>query len=326
MPTPRSALVLAAGLGTRLRPLTLARAKPAIPIAGEPLIRRILRWLASAGVIDIVINVHHLPETITAVVGDGSDLSVAVRYSWEQPEVLGSAGGPARALPLFDEDACFIVNGDTLTTVDLRELAAVHEASRGGVTLALAPNREPDRYGGVLVDAGGRVTGFVSRGSRTHSCHFVGVQAVDRQIFRSLPPDRPASTIGGLYDELLRAAPGILRGHVCGATFWDIGTASDYWTTSRAFIDGEAPDSTVGGRNVRLSPSARVTGSILWDDIEIGDHAVVDECIVTDGIRLPAGAAYHRMMLVRPRHGEGLIVAPRAGAAGATWTDRPWTS
>ena len=87
MPTPplRHALVLTAGLGTRLRPLTLVRAKPAIPVAGEPLVRRIVRWLAANGVTDVVLNLHHLPATLTSVVGDGSDLGSLVRYSWEQP-------------------------------------------------------------------------------------------------------------------------------------------------------------------------------------------------------------------------------------------------
>src|SRR5437762_1641396 len=78
-------MILTAGLGTRLRPLTSVRAKPAIPVGGEPLVRRIARWLAAHGVTDIVLNLHYLPETIAAAVGDGSDLGVRARYSWEQP-------------------------------------------------------------------------------------------------------------------------------------------------------------------------------------------------------------------------------------------------
>src|SRR6266508_141826 len=96
----RHALVLTAGLGTRLRPLTDVRAKPAIPVAGEPMIRRIITWLASRGVTDLVLNLHHLPHTLTAVVGDASDLGVRVRYSWEQPTILDDCGrlpGSARA-------------------------------------------------------------------------------------------------------------------------------------------------------------------------------------------------------------------------------------
>ena len=92
------ALVLTAGLATRLRPLSLVRAKAAVPVAGTPLVLRILRQLAAAGITDAVLNLHHLPHTLAAVVGDGSDVGVRVRYSWEMP-VLGSAGGPRHALP-----------------------------------------------------------------------------------------------------------------------------------------------------------------------------------------------------------------------------------
>src|SRR5215204_4131668 len=96
------ALVLTAGLGTRLQPLSFVRAKGALPLAGEPLARRILRWLSQAGVRDAVLNLHHLPHTLSGAIGDGSDIGVRVRYSWEVP-VLGSAGGPRRALPLLQD-------------------------------------------------------------------------------------------------------------------------------------------------------------------------------------------------------------------------------
>src|SRR5437867_2464613 len=158
----RHALILTAGLGTRLRPLTEVRAKPAIPVAGEPMIRRIIGWLAQNGVTSIVLNLHHLPETLTAVVGDGSDLGARVRYSWEQPLVLGSAGGPRLALPILGADTFLLVNGDTLTDVDLHALDAAHAGSDALVTLALVPNREPHRYGGVRLDGDRNVVGFVA--------------------------------------------------------------------------------------------------------------------------------------------------------------------
>src|SRR5207249_8272165 len=136
------ALVLTAGLGTRLRPLTDVRAKAAIPVAGEPMVRRIVAWLTAHGVDDLVLNLHHRPETITAVMGDGGDLGARVRYSWEQPVVLGSGGGPRQALPILGADPFFIVNGDTITDVDLEALADAHGRTGALVTLALVPNRE----------------------------------------------------------------------------------------------------------------------------------------------------------------------------------------
>ena len=124
------ALLLTAGLGTRLQPLTYVRAKAAVPINGEALVRRVIRGLALSGISDLVLNLHHRPASIAALVGDGSDLGVSVRYSWEQP-VLGSAGGPRHALPLVtdsDDDDFLIVNGDTLT--DVGRLVAPRAPSR----------------------------------------------------------------------------------------------------------------------------------------------------------------------------------------------------
>src|SRR5436190_1495359 len=131
----RHAVILTAGLGTRLRPLTDVRAKPAIPVAGEPMIRRIVAWLVSRGVVDLVLNLHHRPETLTRVLGDGRDLGARVRYSWELPLVLGSAGGPRLARPIVGAGSFLILNGDTLTDVDLRSLADAHAASDALVTL-----------------------------------------------------------------------------------------------------------------------------------------------------------------------------------------------
>src|SRR5439155_16440805 len=133
----------------RLQPLTLARAKPAMPVAGEPLVRRIIRWLRSCDVTDLVLNLHYLPDTLTAVVGDGADLGVRVRYSWEQPQVLGSAGGPRQALSILGANTFYLINGDTLTDLDLTAVATAHQQSGARVTLALVPNHEPQKYGGV---------------------------------------------------------------------------------------------------------------------------------------------------------------------------------
>jgi NDP-sugar pyrophosphorylase family protein len=267
-----------------------------MPVAGEPMIRRIIRWLAGHGVHDLVVNLHHLPETLTAVVGDGSDLDARVRYSWEQPVVLGSAGGPRLALPILGADPFFIVNGDTLTDVDLSAIAAAHAESRARVTLALVPNREFDRYGGVIVDDEGRVTGFAPRGpGAAGTWHFIGVQVVEASVFAPLPNGRPLRTIGGVYDALVQTDPGTVRAFRCDAQFWDVGTAADYWRTSQAL-------STTGvdaGQRTRIDESARVTASILWDDVEVGAGATIDESIVADGVRVPAGATYRRAILLR---------------------------
>jgi NDP-sugar pyrophosphorylase family protein len=286
-------LILCAGLGTRLRPLTDVRAKPAIPVAGEPMIRRIAAWLVSKGVDDLVVNLHHRPETLTAVLGDGRDLGARVRYSWELPHVLGSAGGPRLARPIIGADTFLIVNGDTLTDLDLEPLAEAHAASGALATLSLVPNREFLRYGGVTLDGDGRVTGFVRRGPGAEgSCHFIGVQAVSGRVFDAVEPGDAASSIGGIYDALIASRPGAVRGVLSDAAFYDVGTPADYWRTSMAFAAAEGKS---------------FTPSILWDDVEVGAGAQLDECIVTDRVSVPAGAHHRREILVRAEDGRTVV-------------------
>lgn len=305
-PTPASgiaaamwpALVLTAGLGTRLHPLSGVRAKPAVPVAGVPLAGRILRWLADSGVRDAVLNLHHRPDTVARAVGDGSRYGVRVRYSWE-PRILGSAGGPARALPLLDAPRFFLVNGDTLTDIDLRVMARQHLESGAQVTMALVANPDPFQYGGVLAAPDGAITGFTRRGPDNTGWHFVGVQAVNADVFAPLDPDAPAESVAALYRDLIRARPGAVRAYCCAAPFHDIGTAADYLDTSLAIAGRESADEALIGCDCAVSADARVERSVLWDRVTVGHGACLIECVVADDVEVPPGLWFTRQALVR---------------------------
>lgn len=305
MPPLTHALLLTAGLGTRLRPLTAVRAKPAIPVAGMPIVARIMTWLGEAGIRDVVLNLHHLPESIAAVVGDGSRLGVRARYSWEQPEVLGSAGGPRQALAIVGADTFVIVNGDTLTNLALPPLLDAHAASGALVTMAVVPNTRPQHYSGLRVADDGAVLGVVPRGSSEASFHFIGVQVTHRDAFAGAPPGRPSNSVGDVYARLIAARPGSIRAQACEAGFWDIGTVADYWHTSHAFAREEGIDTNAGAQ---LADGARVTASIVWSDVHVGPGASIDHCIVTDGVRVGAGAGYARQILMRGADGQVVTV------------------
>jgi NDP-sugar pyrophosphorylase family protein len=291
------ALVLTAGLGTRLRPLSYVRAKPAIPVAGAPLVRRILAWLASQGIRDVVLNLHYKPETITAVVGDGSDLGVRVRYSFENP-ILGSAGGPRHALPMLDASRFFVVNGDTLTDVELGALAENHDASGALVTMALIVQPDAGHYGGVGLNAEGAVTGFIRRGTPS-TYHFVGVQAVNAEAYANVAPDQTADTVTALYPTLLAEQPGCICGFVSDASFHDIGTPHDYLLTSLLLARQEGHALPLVGARSAIDPTATVEESILWDDVVVEAGAALTRCIVADGVRVPAGARFSEAAIVR---------------------------
>lgn len=292
------ALVLTAGLGTRLRPLTFVRAKAAVPVNGEPLVRRVARWLAENGIRDQVFNLHHQPSSITACLGDGAGLGIRVRYSWEQP-VLGSAGGPRHALSLLtDEDQArfLLVNGDTLTDVDLPALLERHARSGAQVTLSLIPNPAPGKYGGVLVSPDGYVSGFTRRGTAGESFHFIGVQVAEATVFAGLEDGVPAESISSLYPVLMRQSPGSVAAFVSGASFRDIGTPEDCLRTSLELAAVEG-DRLVSG-TARIDPTAVVERTALWDDVMVGAGATLHDCLVGDGARIPAGARYDRCAII----------------------------
>jgi NDP-sugar pyrophosphorylase family protein len=285
------ALVLTAGLATRLRPLSRVRAKAALPVAGTPLVERIVRWLAAAEVSEFVLNLHYLPETITSLLDDGRRLGLRVSYSFEET-VLGSAGGPRHALPLLCGEEFLIVNGDTLTDINLPGAVAAHRASGAMVTMVLIPNEEPQKYGGVLVDREGVITGFTRRGASEPSYHFVGVQVAQKAAFASLPDLTPYESVAALYPELMRTQPGSVRGYIAAGEFHDIGTPTDYLQTSLRLGSREGRQSVLAGARSRIDTSAQLRDSVLWDDVDVAAGVRVTRSVITDGVHLPAGTEW----------------------------------
>jgi NDP-sugar pyrophosphorylase family protein len=290
------ALVLTAGLATRLRPLSNVRAKAALPVAGQPLIGRILTWLQRSGVRQAVLNLHHLPETVTQIVGDGTPWGLQVRYSWES-KVLGSAGGPRRALDLLGTNRFILVNGDTLTDCDIAAVARQHIETGARVTMAVVP-RNVARA--VVADGHDIVTGFGAGNE-----HFIGVQVVEADVFGGIPLDTPYETVKTLYPQLVAAQPGSVRVYRSNAEFLDVGTPADYLETVDAIARREHRELD-RGRAVRVHPTAEVRRSVLWDRVQVDERARLEDCIVGDDVVVPAGTHYERCVLIKGD--DGLLV------------------
>ena len=285
------ALVLTAGLGTRLQPLSSVRAKPALPVAGTPLVTRILHRLRDAGIRRVVLNLHHRAETITRVIGDGSTMGLDVRYSWE-PDILGSAGGPARAVPLLESDRFLIVNGDTLADVDLAAMMAHHVATNALVTMAVVDGRP--QYNGVIAEPNGIVRGF---GRAAGAFHYIGIQAVNAAAFAGVDPAVRSETVHGIYPAMISARPGSVRVLHTGAEFFDIGSPRDYLTTATMLAKREGRPLDRGDDCI-VAPDATLTHTILWDRVRIGAGAELSDCVVADDVVVPPGARYSQSSLV----------------------------
>jgi NDP-sugar pyrophosphorylase family protein len=183
-------MILAAGEGTRLRPLTLERPKPMLPVAGRPVLEHIVAWLRSYGITRIAMNLHHLPHVVTEYFGDGSAFQVELTYSVEE-SILGTAGGVRRLAPFFDEPFV-LVYGDVLTDLDLKTLVDFHHSQPAGprLTMSLYCVANPTECGIVGLDGESRIVRFVEKPSGDavfSKLASAGVVVVDAEVVAEIP-------------------------------------------------------------------------------------------------------------------------------------------
>lgn len=200
------AMVLAAGEGTRLRPLTLACPKVALPIAGTPLILHTLGWLARHGITQVVINLHRHAGTVVRMVGDGSHLGLTVVYSHEET-LLGTAGGVKKVEAHLDSPFV-VVYGDVLTDCDLSALIRYHHEKRAIATLALATVDDPSQAGIVRLDDGNRVVGFVEKppaGSNIGNLANAGIYVLEPEVLAYIPDQGPCDFGYDVFPPLIAA-------------------------------------------------------------------------------------------------------------------------
>lgn len=306
-------MILAAGLGTRMRPLTLLRAKPALPVLNRPLIHWTLRRLARAGVDEVFVNLHHLGGSIRRVVGDGSAFGLRVRYSRE-PVILGTGGGPRKLRRHFGDAPVLLVNGDVLFDFDLRAFLAAHRRSGAAASLALVPNPDPRRYSAVVLRRDGRIAALASlpRPVRGRPWLFTGVQVLDPRLLERLPPG-PSDTVRHLYVPLVGEGVPVMGWTTDGAWF-DFGAPRSYRDAQvarsgvfPARVRRVEPSARVAGAIVRHSvigkdcivgPGAVVEGCVLWERVKVGAGAHVCGCILAAGVRVAAGQRFTDAILV----------------------------
>ncbi len=204
------AMVLAAGLGTRMRPLTNRIPKALVPVAGRPLIEYGLRFLKSQGIEEIIINLHHLGGRLRDTLGTGRVYGVRLTYSPED-RLLDTGGGLKHAQAFLEGDTFVVLNGDTILDLDLGEVLAIHRRARAVATLAVRPNPDEKRYGVVEIDSTGRVCRLRGQPAQPEPVQplypmmYTGLQILDPRVFDFMPEIRPFSTTRELYPRMLGA-------------------------------------------------------------------------------------------------------------------------
>lgn len=248
------AMILAAGRGTRLRPLTDTTPKPLIDVAGHPLIAYGLGLLRSHGIIDVVVNVHHLGAKLADALGDGSAYGMRIRYSIERT-LLDTGGGIRFAAPLLDEmmpagiddpsdSPIVVLNGDVVSEIPIAEVVHTHRANAALATFVLRDDPQAAAYGLFGFDVEGRIRRFLGKGDSDPSLRelmFASVQVLDPRMLALMPADRPFSTMRALYPELFTQGERFF-GYPYGGRWYTADTPDDLARARAALAGAGRPD------------------------------------------------------------------------------------
>ncbi len=311
------AMVMAAGLGTRLRPLTYDAPKPLVPVANRPVMEHILRLLPRHGFEQAVANLHWFPDEIRDRFRDGSDLGVELSYSYED-ELLGTAGGVRNVSGFFGSEPFLVMAADALTDIDLTALWSAHAANDGIATLAVKRVPNVSEFGVVIAGSDGRIQGFQEKpepGEALSDLASCMIYVLSPEIFDYFP-DQP------VVDFALDVFPALLEHdvpfyvHPIDAYWNDVGSLPEYLrgnldaVSEEVRVDPagsllepsggdeavEAGDPGVSGRvlvadGCELHPTARLDGPlVLGEGASVGAGARVKESVVLPGAAVPDGA------------------------------------
>ena len=264
------AMILAAGLGTRLRPLTEDISKPMVPIVNRPVMEHIVALLSRHDFKDIYVNLHYYPDVITRHFADGAKWGVSIAYSYEE-ELLGTAGGVKKLEKELAEDTFLIISGDALTDIDLTSLMEYHKGHGAIATLVVTPVEDPSKYGVVITDDRNRITGFQEKPSREEARSHVansGIYVFEPEVLEMLPS-------GSFYDFGSQLFPRFLEENI---DFYGY-VHDDYWNDVGSFEEYKAGnfDALTGKVDVRIP------GVHIGEDVWIGEDTVIEEEVVMVG-------------------------------------------
>lgn len=348
------AMILAAGYGTRLWPLTIDRAKPAIPFMGRPLVGYVAEYLARYDFREVVVNLHHRPESVRAALGDGERFGVRLHYV-EEPAILGTSGALDNARGLLEGDAFVVINGKIATDIDLNLALETHRRTRALATLVLRPNVERERYSvvrvrdGLVEEFGGFPESDNAGSAARASLNAEGVgsgnagaealdaneENVEAENVGASDADAPLMFTGiqildprifsfiprGVFSHSVTDVyiPAMKSGervaaHVAGGYWHELSTVKRYLETSLALMKREGRDVESGVGSV-VEAGADVQESVLWEGVRVSEGATVRGAVLGAGVVVGRGELIENAAVVRAELVAG-VERPEKGLRG----------
>ena len=311
------AMILAAGFGTRLRPLTNKVPKPMVPILNRPILEHTIHLLRSHGILDITVNLHHLPEIIQKYFGDGKGFGVHLHWSHE-PEILGTAGGIKKAQPFLDGESFLVINSDVVVDIDLSKVIAFHKAQGSALTLVVREGDSPEQCDPIEVDSNDRIVHMVGTSSMnmpddTTRVLFTGIQVMEPDIFDRIPENKFYGTTTDVF-------PGMLEDGLPMFAYWhsgywkDVGTIQSYLDVHKNLLDGKIEgglpienENPAGdhikqpvlfGKNCTIADTAKIGPyAVLGDNCTVGENATVEHSVCWDSVTLGKNSQVRQSVL-----------------------------
>jgi len=299
------AMILAAGLGTRLLPYTLKRPKPLFPILNKPLLGLTISRIKKAGFNEIVVNAHHLRHQIKEALQYEADIVLQ-----EEEKILGTGGGLRLALPELGHEPVLVVNGDIYHSIDYRDIYRFHCETQSDVTLVV---HDFPRFNSITMDQTGGITSFDNSGTSGNKndrmLAFTGIHVINPDILKAIPQDTDSCIID-FYRRILQQGSTI-RAYLATGHFWtDMGTQGDYLQLHEGLLTKKVPlyeelfEATAGapflgvprasigrdvklldwvciGKGAKIEPGATLQRSVVWDDAIVPAGSVIKDAIVT---------------------------------------------
>lgn len=328
------AMILGAGIGSRLDPLTRSLPKPLVPVVGKPVMGHLIDLLRRHGITEIMVNVQYLGDRIIETLGDGSSYGVPVHYSRED-QLWGDAGGVKRVESFFRDgsgaadDTFLVIGGDDLTDTDISRVIAEHKTSGALATLAVTPVEDPSEYGIVVTDEKGFITRFQEkpkRGEAFSNLANTGIYVFNTRVFDYIPAGTFYGFGNNVFPALMEAKEPMLA--VPSDSYWkDVGNLTIYRQAQRdcvdgkvevrlprgaevvdtcvvcagARVEGEIGDYTVVGAGAVVEHGAVVKNSILWDGAVVKAGSYLEDCVVGSGITVACSHGIFRGLIVEPK-------------------------
>ncbi len=317
------AMILAAGFGTRLFPLTVDRTKPAIPFLGKPLVGYVAQYLSRFGFEDVVVNLHHQPESVKAALGDGSLFGTKIHYTLEHPHILGTAGALWNARDFLENETFLTINGKIVTDIDLTAALETHKKSGAVATMVLKENVKHEKFT-IINTENNFVTGFggfprpifadeiqnPKSKIQNPTLMYTGIQILEPAVFDYIPAEIGSDIISVFYRPAI--AGGVpIAAHVATGSWFELSTIPRYLDISLAMLGG-ANNGVVVGAGSEIDVSATVKNSVLWENVIIKAGATVERAILGDNVIINANQTIRNAAVVRAELVRGQEIPAKA--------------